>query len=35
MRTSSRLVHKDPEFRPLEGRIRLVELPMRAKRSTR
>jgi ribonuclease VapC len=33
IRTNSRLVHKDPEFRPLESRIRLVELPMKAKRS--
>jgi ribonuclease VapC len=32
-RTISRLVHKDPEFRPLETRIRLLELPMKAKRS--
>lgn len=30
--TDSRLVHKDPEFRPLESRIALVELPLKPKR---
>ena len=27
--TTSRLVHKDPEFRPLEGHIDLMELPLK------
>ena len=35
LRTNSCLVHKDPEFRPLEARISLVELPMKARRSKR
>lgn len=30
--TKSQLVHKDPEFRPLESRIALLELPLKAKR---
>ena len=31
--TGSRLVHKDPEFRPLAGEIPLLELPLRASRT--
>ncbi len=30
--TDSALVHKDPEFKPLAGLVRLLELPLKAKR---
>jgi ribonuclease VapC len=33
--TGSRLVHKDPQFRPLDSRISLIELPMKTKRARR
>jgi predicted nucleic acid-binding protein len=33
--THSRLVHKDPEFRALDSRISLLELPMKGKRPRR
>ena len=32
MMTASRLVHKDPEFRPLHADVALMELPIKTKR---
>jgi ribonuclease VapC len=33
--TGSRLVHKDPEFRPLEGLVSLLELPLKPSKRRR
>lgn len=35
MITTSPLVHKDPEFRPLHREVRLVELPLKPRRAGR